>query len=72
MYDKRLLPNIRIIVPMIYCGLRNWVITDNYRGADDPTHKLTITLPTYRSHDSGVSTAASGGGGVEVSIPTDL
>lgn len=52
MSDNRLIPNLRVIVPLIESGVTGWFITDNYRGANNPVHEISITIPTYRSHDS--------------------
>lgn len=43
-YDPRLMPNLRVIIPLIQSGITGWKITvcDNLQAV---THKMTIELP---------------------------
>lgn len=42
-----LIPNLRVIIPLMASGVRGWVITDDYRSSVSETHSLKISLPTY-------------------------
>jgi ADP-ribose pyrophosphatase YjhB (NUDIX family) len=44
-----LIPNLRVIIPLMVCGVKGWVITDDYRRSIGPSHKLEISVPTYYS-----------------------
>lgn len=50
--DPRLIPNLRIIIPLIMAGIRDWVITDSYRSSNSHYHKLEMQIPTYYSSES--------------------
>ena len=51
-HDPRLIPNLRIIIPMIMCGCKDWVITDDFRGSQIPFHKVEMSIPTYYANFS--------------------
>lgn len=42
-----LIPNLRAIIPLMLCGIKDWVITDDYRSSTSGYHSLQLTLPTY-------------------------
>lgn len=44
--DSRLLPNLRVIIPLLMSGVSGWVIHDQYRSEDVPDHSFTISVPT--------------------------
>lgn len=44
--DRRLLPNLRVIVPLCMCGVEGWVIRDDARSLDSASHSLEVTVPT--------------------------
>lgn len=44
--DVRLIPNLRVIVPLMISGVRGWVIGDTYRGTDKERHTVKISVPT--------------------------
>jgi 8-oxo-dGTP pyrophosphatase MutT (NUDIX family) len=45
--DKRLIPNLRTIIPMMMCGVTGWVISDCADSVGGPAHKFSIIVPTY-------------------------
>ena len=45
--DPRMIPNLRVIIPLMMARVGGWIITDDYRGSEDTSHKLEITVPTY-------------------------
>ena len=50
--DPGLIPNLKIIIPLMRAGKRNWVIKDSYRGEKAPTHTVEITISTNNSISS--------------------
>lgn len=46
--DQRLIPNLRVIIPLMLSGVENWVITDDYRSSTDEQHFLQLSVPTYK------------------------
>lgn len=49
--DERLLPNLRVIVPLIRSGVTGWIIGDTYRGHDADRHTIKISIPQRHFHD---------------------
>lgn len=47
--DQRLIPNLRVIIPLMLSGVENWVITDDYRSSTDEQHFLQLSVPTYKA-----------------------
>ena len=47
-YDERLIPNLRLIVPLMMRGVTGWIIGDTYRGTDKERHTIKISIPTRR------------------------
>ena len=45
-YDERLIPNLRIIIPLMMAGVRDWVIIDDYRSSTWDQHLLQMKIPT--------------------------
>lgn len=45
--DPRLLPNLRVMIPLLLTGVNGWVVTDNYDSAGVETHGFQISVPTY-------------------------
>jgi 8-oxo-dGTP pyrophosphatase MutT (NUDIX family) len=43
--DSRLLPNLRVIIPLCMTGVSGWVIHDQFRSEDVLDHSFTITMP---------------------------
>ena len=44
--EPRLIPNLRVIVPLMRCGVSGWIIGDTYRGHGKPRHTIKISVPT--------------------------
>lgn len=44
--DPRLIPNLRVIVPLITHDVQGWVIKDDYRSCHKNHHGIEILLPT--------------------------
>ena len=47
MQDSRLIPNLRVIIPLIFCGTPDWVITDSGMQEGSAEHELRVYIPTY-------------------------
>lgn len=45
--DPRLIPNLRVIVPLLRLGVEGWVIGDTYRSSDKPMHMVKLSVPTH-------------------------
>lgn len=45
--DKRLIPNLRVIVPLLQAGIKGWEIRDDAKHGYQPSHSMTVTVPTY-------------------------
>ena len=45
--DKRLIPNLRVIIPLILMGVEGFHIDDNIASINRPMHDFKITVPTY-------------------------
>lgn len=45
--DPRLIPNLRVIIPMMYCGMNDWVVMDSFRAGDSKRHSFQVVVPTY-------------------------
>lgn len=45
--DPRLIPNLRVIIPLLRTGVEGWIIGDTYRGTGKPRHTISISLPTW-------------------------
>lgn len=41
-----LIPNLRIIIPLMMCGVTGWIIGDTYRGSSKERHTIKISIPT--------------------------
>ena len=49
--DSRLLPNLRVIVPLMMCGVEDWIIGAQHQGHDKPRHTVHIEVPTWRGNE---------------------
>lgn len=45
--DPRLIPNLRVIVPLFHCRVRDWRVDDAVRSEGGKTHTFSVTMPTY-------------------------
>lgn len=45
-HDKRLIPNLRVIISLMMSGVTGWIIGDTYRGTDKTKHTIKISIPT--------------------------
>jgi 8-oxo-dGTP pyrophosphatase MutT (NUDIX family) len=46
--DKRLIPNLRVIIPLMQANVKDWSITDmEVSGLTQNSHDLQMTIPTY-------------------------
>lgn len=45
--DKRLLPNLRVIIPLIRSEVRNWIIEDTACSNYGAMHTISVTVPTF-------------------------
>lgn len=45
--DPRLIPNLRVIVPLMRYGVQGWSITDNDSSLGLEKHGLSISVPTH-------------------------
>ena len=52
MTDARLIPNLRVILPLMECGARGWVIEDGFRNDETPLHSIKVSIPTAISLNS--------------------
>lgn len=43
--DRRLIPNLRLIIPLMLAGQNGWCIEDHDTGFDKEEHKMTISVP---------------------------
>lgn len=44
--DPRLIPNLRVIVPLMILGVCGWVMKDEYRSCSEKHHPVEFLLPT--------------------------
>jgi len=42
--DSRLMPNLRLVVPLLQMGVTDWVITDHKSSLGVPTHEVMVSL----------------------------
>lgn len=42
--SRRLIPNLRVIIPLMLSGCWDWTITDNYRSSGDDYHQFQINV----------------------------
>lgn len=59
-HDPRLLPNLRVIVPLLRNGCTDWIIGDTYRGHGKSRHTIKISLPTRMQEDAILSQSGEG------------
>jgi 8-oxo-dGTP pyrophosphatase MutT (NUDIX family) len=45
--DPRLMPNLRLIIPLVHAGVSGWVIDDFASTWDESVHEVNIQIPTY-------------------------
>jgi 8-oxo-dGTP pyrophosphatase MutT (NUDIX family) len=45
--DKRLIPNLRVIIPLMRCEVDGWTITDSACPEYKPLHTISVTIPTF-------------------------
>lgn len=43
-HSPLLLPNLRVIIPLMKCGLRGWKITDDQPSSGSDTHTFSVTV----------------------------
>lgn len=46
MNDDRLMPNLRVIIPLVYAGISDWTIVDTQSSCGKKFHNIEIQLPT--------------------------
>jgi 8-oxo-dGTP pyrophosphatase MutT (NUDIX family) len=46
-----MLPNLRVVAPMIRCGVKNWVIYDEGPSWNDGTHLFTAEVMSWKRED---------------------
>ncbi len=46
--DRRLIPNLRVIIPLLRADITDWTIRDEYRSSEQNVHGISIDLPTYK------------------------
>lgn len=44
--DSRMIPNLRVIVPLCMCGVEGWVIHDEAKCEYHGPHTLSVSVPT--------------------------
>lgn len=44
-HDRRLMPNLRLVVPLMLAGQGGWEVHDDTGGLDVREHVVTVTLP---------------------------
>lgn len=44
--DRRLIPNLRVIVPLMISGVKNFIIEDHTRCSDGTHHEIRVSVPT--------------------------
>lgn len=49
--DKNLIPNLRVIIPLIMAGVTDWVVNDDTPSLGKEEHSFTVTVPTYLNHE---------------------
>jgi 8-oxo-dGTP diphosphatase len=42
--DQRLMPNLRVIIPLLHMGVAGWSIVDQKSSVDVSTHEITVEL----------------------------
>ena len=42
--DPRLMPNLKLIIPLLFMDSRGWTITDQKSSLDVPTHEIMVSL----------------------------
>lgn len=47
MTDKRLMPNLRVIIPLLVNNVSGWVVEDRDDLDKSPQHSVKLTLPTF-------------------------
>lgn len=45
--EPRLMPNLRIIIPLLLAGVHGWVIGDDASSRGKVQHKVNLEIPTY-------------------------
>lgn len=45
--DKRLIPNLRVIIPLLRCDVAGWEIIDQVSSAGRKVHTISVEVPTY-------------------------
>jgi 8-oxo-dGTP pyrophosphatase MutT (NUDIX family) len=50
--DKRLIPNLRMIIPLVQAGVDGWFMGDTYRGTDGKLHTVSMAVPTHEDRTS--------------------
>ena len=45
-HHPKLIPNLRVIIPLMMSSAKDWIITDDYRSSD-VHHAIQIQIPTY-------------------------
>lgn len=45
--NRRLIPNLRVIIPLVLNGVSGWCISDPEPSFGKPEHTFTVTVPTY-------------------------
>lgn len=42
--DPRLMPNLKVIIPLLFMDSRGWTITDRHSSLGSPTHEIRVAL----------------------------
>lgn len=42
--DPRLMPNLRVIIPLLKMGVTDWIINDRWSSLDDSNHRIEMIL----------------------------
>jgi len=49
--DSRLIPNLRVIIPLMQAGMDEWIIKDDYRSCDQKHHGIEVLVPAEAWYD---------------------
>ena len=51
-FDNRpLIPNLQVIIPLLICGVKGWVIQDDQSSVAGKPHTFTITVPNAKKDE---------------------
>lgn len=52
-HNPRLMPNLRVIIPLLLAGVEGWQIRDDGTSWGNPFHNIGVEVPTYQDFTSG-------------------